>query len=249
MKNMNNAISELKELLSLSNCPKEQGDFFGYFKEIADLLMNKCIISKGEVKYEIVEIEFYLFTPSHKDIITYPRGTKAGQWFFHQSGVDLTFEGDENHFGGILIRGIREVGGLRKMIFGPIRCVDELWDVFGALDREQKEYPVIEAFIFKNEKCEPSSFPRWIPLVKKVNEIGGYEVKRRKLEAIIKHHKDYIAKHQELMLADIYECLRIDVNIIETVFSSNYRFFKMEAIDQKDEAWKKYAAKPSGLTK
>lgn len=40
----------------------------------------------------MTDIEFYLYTSSHKDIITYPRNSEAGQCFFHSSGVDISFE-------------------------------------------------------------------------------------------------------------------------------------------------------------
>jgi len=87
--------------------------------------MCNHIIKKGNLEYAIVEIEFYLFTNDHQDVITYPRVADAGRWFFHQSGVDLTFQSrdieedkdgnftfEENaSFGGILIRAIRPGNG------------------------------------------------------------------------------------------------------------------------------------------
>lgn len=88
---MNHSALQLLDRLNLCNCPQRQEDFFAYFEEIARLLMNNFVIAKGNVKYEIVEIEFYLYTPQHPDIITYPRAISAGRWYFHPSGVDLTF--------------------------------------------------------------------------------------------------------------------------------------------------------------
>ena len=62
------------------------------FKALANILLNHISIQKGEFEYYLTDIEFYLYSPEHKDIITYPRNCEAGQWFFHSSGVDISFE-------------------------------------------------------------------------------------------------------------------------------------------------------------
>lgn len=133
------------------------------FSSIAKTLMGKYIIKKGNARYRIVEIEFYAFSNSQKDYITYPRATDAGQWFFHQSGVDLTFDSHdvrvlhknrklsfsldaEPQFGGILIRGLYKLTPKEEedpYIFGPQKCVNELWDRFNALAPSADEYPAI----------------------------------------------------------------------------------------------------------
>ena len=117
------------------------------FVRIAEILMWKYAIKKGDKRYAIVEIEFYLYSKDHKDYITYPRTIKAGRWFFHQSGVDLTFESNEISFGGILIRGLYKLHPITKdeerYIFGPQKCVNELWDNFSALEPSVEEYPII----------------------------------------------------------------------------------------------------------
>lgn len=137
------------------------------FENVAQILMGKCAIQKGDRKYAIVEIEFYLYNKDHKDYITYPRDIIAGRWFFHQSGVDLTFEssgisikkdetgkevvtlGDNPRFGGILIRGLYRLNpedeSADRFIFGPQKCVAELWDDFNAFESSAKEYPIIVA--------------------------------------------------------------------------------------------------------
>ena len=42
--------------------------------------------------YQMVEIEFYWYSPNHPDLSVYPRRSKAGNWFLHPSGVDITLE-------------------------------------------------------------------------------------------------------------------------------------------------------------
>ena len=152
-------MKNLKDLLNISNIAPENVN--KTFQKIAETLMKSYVIKKGKKSYAIVEIEFYLYTPSHQDFITYPRDTKAGRWFFHQSGVDLTFKSKdiEYHkekykketyklknfpiFGGILIRGIYDIQN-DEYIFGPQRCVSVLWDNFDAFEPLGEQYPIIE---------------------------------------------------------------------------------------------------------
>ena len=153
-------------LEKLQSCPKTSDDMPKYFSDIADLLMNNYVISKRGIDYEIVEIEFYLFTPDHPDVITYPRDCKAGQWLFHQSGVDLTFATTDKQFGGILIRGLREIKGDRKQVFGPQNCVNILWDKFNAFEAVAGEMPTIIPVIEGINAYHAVPYPRWIPIKK-----------------------------------------------------------------------------------
>ena len=113
-------------------------DLEGAFADIADALLNDFAISKGDKLYHFVELEFY-----HSFIdgtIVYPRKADALQYFFHKSGMDLTFLSDENMFGGILVRAIR-CGN--EFINGPYKVVDTLFDVFDARKRPESNYPII----------------------------------------------------------------------------------------------------------
>lgn len=240
---METITAELRDKLSITVCPD---DISEYFKGIADLLMNKFVISKGKDKYEIIEVEFYLFAPNHPDVITYPRNCKAGQWFFHQSGVDLTFETTNNQFGGILIRGLRKIGGDCEQIFGPLKCVEKLWDVFDAFDSVPSEYPVIEAHAFSgSDHKEPLAFPRWIPLsAKKVQEAGNEEAKNSRVRSLCENNQKLLTEHPELGIdKDIYNEIEEGV-AVKIVFESKYRFLEKGAIKKGDNAWLRYAAKP-----
>ena len=148
----------------LSNIPTKEPQKL--FQTIAEELMCNYVIQKGIQQYRIVEIEFYFYSRDHQDVITYPRDTKEGRWFFHPSGVDLTFTSngieylkdgkykisDNAYFGGILIRGLYKLYDKdRKYIFGPQKCVDELWNNLNAFDEAGiKEYPVLKEC--ENEK-------------------------------------------------------------------------------------------------
>lgn len=97
----------------LSNIRRED------FEPIANELMNHFCVLKHDLRYDgdvifrFAEIEFYLYDASEQevDVNTYSRDCLCGEWFFHNSGVDIAFEtvrqGDELiRFGGILIRSV-----------------------------------------------------------------------------------------------------------------------------------------------
>ena len=157
-------MDNLKTQLKLQNF--NWAEPFKGFNEIAKNLMFNYIIKKGKTRFAIIEIEFYLYSDKHQDYITYPRNIDAGNWFFHSSGVDLTFQskgislkyhdGKEQYtlqkdasFGGILIRGLYNLNSKEnnnendKYIFGPQKCVNLLWDNFNAFESSNEEYPVL----------------------------------------------------------------------------------------------------------
>lgn len=151
-------IEELKDALAaperLVKKPEEE------FKEFATSLMNNFQVKKGDNRYWMTDVEIYIYTDSHRDIITYPRNCEAGRWFFHASGVDISFksEVDSNArnlvrkpelsrhsvFGGILIRKIVMDGNPSIEAPGPIKVIDELFDQFDAL-KSPENFPIIVA--------------------------------------------------------------------------------------------------------
>ena len=216
-------------LEKLKSCPKTCDDIHKYFSDTADFLMNNYVISKQGIEYEIVEIEFYLFTSDHPDVITYPRDCIAGQWFFHQSGVDLSFSTiAKKQFGGILIRGLRETKGARKQIFGPQNCVNLLWDKFNAFEAVESEIPTIIPANGCIDKSKIESFPRWIPVKEDKAKASA------KIAEWIKRVED---KGYNVFNKDAAE------KIFALVFESKYRFIKEDAIDFDDNVWKQYKAK------
>lgn len=150
-----NGINDLRNLLQQkwlldgSNIEKK-------FQNLASILLHNVVIQKGNKKYRLTDIEFYFYCPTHQDIITYPRNSKAGEWFFHSSGVDLSFESNvpmrekastgklapcltsDSAFGGILIRGIKHIGCFsdhqeeKYKLNGPMKVCEELFDKFDA---------------------------------------------------------------------------------------------------------------------
>ena len=200
----------MNELIKqLQSCPASADDISNYFSETAELLMNGYVISKRGIEYEIIDIEFYLFTPEHQDVITYPRNCKAGEWFFHQSGVDLTFATTENQFGGILIRGLREAGEKDPKAVGPLKCVDLLWDKFSAFEVVESEIPIITKASKDLPQNNIESRPRKIP------------VKKDKQTEKIKYWKQRI--EEEVKDVKIDKDLK---ELSDLIFTSKYRFVK-----------------------
>ena len=179
-------IDELRN--SLSNPKNLISEGVGKFDNLAKALMNNFQIKKGDKLYWMTEIEFYLFHDEHLDIITYPRRCDAGMWFFHASGVDITFassfpndslESLKQHqeqqqkpkqqkpfldkgatFGGILIRGIEAVDDKDWKVPGPIKVCDELFDKFNAFG-ELEGFPEIVPATPKARGVDPTVDTRY----------------------------------------------------------------------------------------
>lgn len=155
-------IEELKDALAApERLVKNPEEVSKEFKGFATSLMNNFQIEKGNNRYWMTDIEIYIYTDSHRDIITYPRNCEAGRWFFHASGVDISFKSKvelKKHpkrqmmpfltkdavFGGILIRKIVMDGNPSIEADGPIKVIDELFDQFDAL-KAPEDFPIIVA--------------------------------------------------------------------------------------------------------
>lgn len=139
---MEQKLDDLKKLLDLSQLHTEE-EIKKRFETLANELLMNYQIKKGNDSYKFLEIEFYYCTKGHLDLMTYPRNADAGMWFFHNSGVDITFKSTTNsvndmvdtsgdfYFGGILVRSLRKND--KEVICGPLNCVDDLFDKFSCL--------------------------------------------------------------------------------------------------------------------
>ena len=161
-------------------------------EECAKKLMGEYCIKKTDFFYQIAEIEFYFYSPNHRDIITYPRRCSKKLWFFHQSGVDLTidssegFEGQNPCFGGILIRSVIKydnAGEKQETICGPQKCVNELFDVLNAVDNSNELTPLLVKHDFGD--VEVVSTQRYIsfnvPTIKESRDEKEYQHEIREL--------------------------------------------------------------------
>ena len=141
---------------------RNNGGYQKVFDDIAKRLLNKVAIRKGEKIFYIKDIEFYLYENNHRDIVTYPRICKAGQWFFHPSGIDISFESsvevnsndyelfqpilrEDAFFGGVLIRAIYPADkapsdACKYNLDGPHKVEWALFDCFDAFN-EVTDFP------------------------------------------------------------------------------------------------------------
>lgn len=105
-------------------------------KELAKKLMNEYCIYNGQYHYRPIEIEFYIYDKDkHADTHVYYRNKKAGELFFHYSGMDICFESSspqpnngnkDVRFGGILIRALERIGSDNQLFGGPLVCMCEI---------------------------------------------------------------------------------------------------------------------------
>ena len=102
------------------------------FKKMAKILFDEFVATykNGNGKgYRLVDIEFYLLSLWHQDFFTYGRDEQQdfGKWLKHPSGMDLAFGNKaDGVYGGILIRGIREIDGNKNFINGSLNVRDAL---------------------------------------------------------------------------------------------------------------------------
>ena len=89
--NKNLTDYQIIELLDIKNLLRTYS-IEDLFDAIAKKLFNEFHIKKGDSTYDFLEIEFYYFEERHPDYITYPRTISKGKWFFHPSGMDISFE-------------------------------------------------------------------------------------------------------------------------------------------------------------
>ena len=117
-----------------------EGNIQESFRNIAEELFQNYCIQCGQSFFYFAEIEFYYFDEArfHSDWneVTYERdGYRAGDLFYHLSGVDICFDSHllkvngkkSGYGGGILIRSIVEVvDGKEELTFGPLTCMNKM---------------------------------------------------------------------------------------------------------------------------
>ena len=122
-------METLKEKLRIESLPLLNEDklYEKLRKDITKMLMNGYCIDNGQYQYRPIEIEFYIYDENnHPDRHVYPRDKKAGELFFHYSGMDICFETSlaQGRFGGILIRALERND--KQLFGGPLVCVNEV---------------------------------------------------------------------------------------------------------------------------
>ena len=118
---------ELLEELSQKLCKKNINNYQVVFSEYANKLMNEYCLKVDDKKYNLIEIEFYFYDKeNHPDPYIYcnEKQKECGEFYFHGSGMDITF-GNRICYGGILIRSIMNEEG--QYINGSLKLLEELF--------------------------------------------------------------------------------------------------------------------------
>ena len=235
-----------------------EANFMEKFSLLAeDLINHYCIVKEGnegvpKVTYHFMEIEFYYCSPKHPDVITYPRRAHAGDWFFHNSGVDICFasdvllddetgkvvKGQESFgFGGILIRALSKhvEGKETTYITGPLKCCYELFDKFSAFSNPVN-FPKI---VLKDGPSEDAVKPVFC---------GRYlhfsNSFKNKLDNILKESWEEGQNQIGLSTA-------LDEGRFKYFLEKPYCFYDKKAFQdyKEDKSYKYYAANPLNTTK
>lgn len=129
-------MNEFKNLISVA-----PNQLVKNFDKISDTLMNKMALNINGNLYRIIEIEFYVKCEQHRDIFTHGDENQKLplNWYFHRSsqkdkyafksgtykGLDITI-GNDDIYGGILLRSIMKINDNDDIINGPCKIVDEI---------------------------------------------------------------------------------------------------------------------------
>lgn len=196
---------------------------FEKFQDFAKDLMCNFQIEKGDKRYWMNEIEFYIYSDEHRDIITYPRNCPAGVWFFHPSGVDIAFSSnvttrphpktgkqkayleDGALFGGILIRKIKLADQTAREVKGPLNVCDELFDQFNAFEK-------------------PAVFPRIIK-AEAPREMNSRLPKSSKREGLNQKSKE---KVHSILTNNYVDSIHLESELVEpyeSFWPAKYRFY------------------------
>lgn len=105
----------------------DKNDYQGSFNKIANYILNCIELHIGTKKYEFTEIEFYYYSDDHQDCALHRDQLQktSNMFYVHnkgRGGIDITF-GNSDNFGGILIRGIKEVMPDEKYVDGPLNIM------------------------------------------------------------------------------------------------------------------------------
>jgi len=237
---------DLQSLLTSLDANSTQKEIKELFNVIANKLFRNYHIVKGGNTYDFLEIEFYFYSPNHRDLITYPRnGRKPGMWFFHMSGVDITFgsndkEGDNPlMYGGILIRSILKTSGDKKYICGPMKCVDELFDYIYAFNSDVNRADI--PYIKENEEIKTISVDsccRYIPLLFSNKEERSKKIQSKFVELEKRRKEDW--KNFPKLKEDWETHEYTKEEDFEVFLKRPYRFYR----NDNSEWMKGYNAKP-----
>lgn len=113
------------------------------FLRISTDLMNYWKLKINNSEYRIAEIEFYLKSDFHMDTYTHghPLQKEMGRWYFHGSGIDLTFGTDTMH-ASLLIRAIYNLKS-KEYTYGPLNSYAQIFHNFSNIHESNQIFGLI----------------------------------------------------------------------------------------------------------
>jgi len=117
-----------------------------FYDIVQTLFQQRYVLINGN-KYQICEVEFYLYDDYHADVYTHrhPNQLQGGKWHFHRAskkydsgykggtrkGLDLTLSQDNGHeYYSVLIRSIYNCNR-KQIVTGPCNVVDHILQQYG----------------------------------------------------------------------------------------------------------------------
>jgi hypothetical protein len=186
------------------------------FKRIATELMNDWVLQVNAKRYRIAEVEFYFKSDEHLDPYTHghPLQKEMGKWYFHGSGIDITF-GNNNYHGGILLRAIYSIDDVENYKYGPLKTVEEIFSNFSSVFDGQFTFKLSPALTDEIKKVDVYSAPR-VGLNPNLNQ----DYCKRPYRFLI------MPKEKHANKGEIAEALRLTKTLDEITSIFGYRILK-----------------------
>jgi hypothetical protein len=166
------------------------------FDRIAKELLTQKALFVNDTIIRFTEIEFYYFhATNHRDTYTHAHKRNAGEWRFHNQGIDITLQHTEGLAdGGILIRGILIDG---EYINGPRKVLTAIFKAFGKVTKltsivlrnvETRKYPIIKTFRHLPNKIVNEDY--YGKLYRYLIELDNLIIPRKTKDEIRKNYKE-----------------------------------------------------------
>ncbi len=202
-----------------------KGSIIKSFDRIAEILFSNYLLQVNENFYRLIDIEFYYLTDgdSHRDIYTHKHSEQLhlGKWYFHDSGIDITFGDGLNHYGGILLRGIAKINNLQSdsgeiyiQVHGPVKVKSTICERFNSAFSDSPNY-------FRLVENHSITKPLYVVKTQRINlnpqkdieEIKYHDSKYRYVILLAKCQFGYARKTQIAMdLKEQYKLSNEEVN-------------------------------------
>lgn len=227
-------MSELSELLSQEG-KKKYAEIEKWFDEIANQLMNYYCLKVGDSEFRITECEIYYreMGGPHNDVYVHTEKPQLtlGQLYLNKAGgFDITFGKDldndkENIYGGILIRGVRNIKTGER--FNKItKIVIEFFDKIGNIIDENRTISINK---INNEllKMSEGSDSKIIKVNRHNLNYKTEDIDRKYFNKPYRYIAELVGNHKflgkENVVRNLVETNQIEANDIVNILGNNLK--------------------------